>query len=225
MKRSFRGRKVRVGYGRFIALLSVVLSPWTVRADQVRMQNGDSYYGDVVSLDRETLVLESDILGTVRVPRIRVAGVAFGVKAKSAVAPPLNRTNQLFRNKPITGTNGPSDLSAAFRQLGSESNLVQQIQTQFLGDAGPEAKDKFNQLLGGLMSGKMNLTDLRTEARSAADQVRAVRKDLGDETGALVDGYLAILDSFLKETEPTGSVVTNIPSVPAKPKPAAEEEQ
>src|SRR5262249_27902034 len=147
----------------------------------------------VVSLDSETLVLQSDVLGPIRVPRSKIAGVTFGATPKPVGAPPAVRTNQ-FSQRSLTSTNSNSDLSVAFRQLGSDSNLVQQIQSEYLGDASPAAKDKFNQLMGGLMSGKLDLNGLRAEAKSAADQVRAVRKDLGEDEGAMIDGYLAILD-------------------------------
>lgn len=190
------------------------------------MQNGDSYFGNVVSLDSETLVLKSDVLGTVRLPRNKLAGVAFGVVAKSAAPATSIPSRQSPLRQPLASTNSSSELTAAFGQLGADSNLVQQIQAQFLGGAGAEANDKFNQLLGGLMSGKLNLNDLRAEAKSAADQVRAVRKDLGEDAGAMIDGYLAILDSFLKETAPaSGAVVTNSPSLSLRPKPTTPEDE
>src|SRR5262249_5067212 len=53
--------------------LVFLLSPCFVRADQVHMQNGDNYYGKIVSLDGDTLVLQSDVLGTIQVPRAKIA--------------------------------------------------------------------------------------------------------------------------------------------------------
>ena len=202
----------------FVVPLALILGTGAIHADQVHMRNGDNYYGTVVSLDGETLVLQSDVLGAIRVPRGRVAAVTFGATPKTVAAPLVVRTNQ-FSQRPLSSTNSNSDLSGAFRQLGADSNLVAQIQAQYLGDAPPEAKDKFNQLLGGLMSGKLDLNGLRTEAKSAADQVRAVRKDLGEDEGAIIDGYLAILDNFLKETAPSSpSGLTKSVPVPAQPK-------
>lgn len=226
MKKLLGRRQAR----RWFVALSVFLISFTaseaVRADQVRMRNGDSYFGNVVSLDNETLVLQSDVLGTLRLPRNKLVGVAFGVNAKTVAPVVVPAPNQPVPKPPLAATNEPSDIASAFRQLGANSNLVGQVQSQFLAGAGPEANAKFNQLLGGLASGKLNLNDLRAEAKSAADQVRAVRQDLGDDAGAMIDGYLAILDSFLKETAPSSGVAsTNLPSLSVKPKTTSPEEE
>jgi hypothetical protein len=224
MKRfiSPRASSVSVGFCLTVSVLVSFLSICIARSDQVHMQNGDNYFGKVMSLDGDTLVLQSDVLGTLRLPRAKIAGVSFVKVAPPPSSPSLIRTNQLARRQTLTSTNSSSEFAAAFRQLGADSNLVQQIQAAYLGDAGPEAKDKFNQLLGGLMSGKLDLNGLRAEAKSAADQVRSVRKDLGEDEASVVDGYLAILDSFLKETTPAGPAnITNDPTPSAKPRPSS----
>jgi hypothetical protein len=79
--------------------------------------------------------------------------------------------------------------------------LIQQVQRQFLAGAGPEANQKFNELLTGLVSGRITTDDLRGQAKAAADQMRAVRKELGDEAGGELDGYISILDNFVKEAD------------------------
>ena len=97
------------------------------------------------------------------------------------------------------------------------TNLIQQVQTQFLSEASPEAKDKFNELVGGLLSGKLTVNDIRAQAQAAADQVRAAKRDGGDNAGLALDGYLAILDQFLSETAPAGGSATNLSGqLPAK---------
>jgi len=57
------------------------------------------------------------------------------------------------------------------------------------------------------MSGELNLNDLRREAKSSADQLRELKRDLGSEAGDSIDAYLGVLDNFLKETaaEPTNA--------------------
>jgi hypothetical protein len=86
-------------------------------------------------------------------------------------------------------------------QLGSNSNIINQVQQQLLSGAGPEAQTKFNELIAGLLSGKLGVNELRTEARSTLDKARSARNELGEE-GSSLDSYLAILEGFLKETEP-----------------------
>jgi len=220
-----RDDQFRSGSTKVAVALAVYAAVCLARADQVHMQNGDNYYGKVLSLNADTLALQSDVLGTVHLPRSKVAAVTFGVTAKPTPALRTIQTNQLPQGPALSVSNSPSEISAAFRQLGANSNLLQLVQAQFLGDAGPEANNKFNQLLGGLISGKLNLNDIRAEAKSATDQVRALRKDLGDDAGPLIDGYLAILDGFLKETAPSAAALTNTaPAAPkSKPTPAEED--
>lgn len=178
-----------------------------LRADQVEMQNGDRYFGKVLSLDTNTVVLQSDVLGTVRLPRGKIAGVAFGVNATTN-ATRFATMNPQRRAPTAAQTNGATDLSASLPQLGTNTDFIRQIQSQFLADAGPEANNKFNEMAAGLMSGKLTVNDIRAEAKTASAQLKELKRDLGDDTGAL-DGYLTILENFLHETTPTASSVTN----------------
>ena len=183
----------------------------SVRADLIQMKNGDRYAGKVVSLNSVNLVLQSDVLGRVRLRRDQVATITLGPIPEKPLAASRRATSPT--NAAPTALNGMnSDLASLFRQLGGSTDVVQQVQKQFLNDAGPEANRQFNQLLSQVMSGKMNLAGLRAKAKQTADQARALRKDLGDQAGFALDGYLAILDDFLKETAPSP---TNAP--PAKP--------
>lgn len=202
-----------------------------VRADQVEMVNGDRYVGHVLSLGSNTLVVQSEVLGTVRLPRARIstitleshpAGSATNVSRLTSTAP---RSNNLPTISATTSTNVSPDFSAAMRQLNANSNVIQQVQQQFLAGAGPEAQAKFNDLVGGLLSGKIDVNNLRAQAKSTLEQARSARKELGEEGGMMMDGYLAILDSFLKETEPANAP-TNATAPAAKPRvknPVAEE--
>jgi hypothetical protein len=209
--------------GIFFICLPLCLVPHRLRADQVEMQNGDHYVGKVLSLNADTLLLQNEVLGTVRLPRGKVAAISFGAPAANT----LPATNALAY-APVLGSANVStntlDLSSAFRQLGANSNLIRQVQTQFLSGAGPEANAKFNELMTGLMTGTLNLNDLRAQAQSAAEQARAARKELGDDSGVAIDGYLSILDAFLKETQPPGAAHTNAPVVAPKRKPLIDQE-
>ena len=202
------------------AAVVLFVAPGRVRADQIEMQNGDHYVGHVLSVNTNLIVLQSDVLGTLRLPRAKVAAITLdGGSATNSPRLPLAANAQLLARSAAPTNTVPNNLSPAFRQLGANTNLIQQVQKQFLSGAGPEANDKFNELLGGLMSGKLSVDDIRAQAQSAADQLRALKREGGEEAGFATDAYLSILDHFLKETAPSGSS-TNAPSAAPKSAPA-----
>jgi hypothetical protein len=211
-----------------VAAVAMLLFAGTicVPADQVELQNGDRYVGHVLSLNTNTVVLESEVLGTLRLPRKRVAVITLGpVHATNSPALLSPRDAQLLA-PPAGSANATSQTSPALAGLGTSTNLIQQVQKQFLGSAGPEANAKFTELLGGLMSGKLDVEDIRAQAKSATEQLRALQRESGESAGVAANAYMAILDSFLKETAPPGSSATNAPapSTRAKPTPAPERE-
>lgn len=199
-----------------LSAMLVAVSPGVACADQVQMLNGDKYVGTVTSLTAETLVLHSEVLGTVRLPRAKVAAVFFGVAAGTNAL----GTRALLEEPSVGALRQTNPVlpqaSAELSQLTSHTNLLRQVQEHFLSGAGPEANAKFNELINGLSTGTLSMKDLRAQAQAAADQVRAARKELGDEAGGSLDTYLAILDSFLKESapaaSPTNSAVTTVPT-------------
>ncbi len=180
-----------------------------LRADQVEMQNGDRYAGKVVSMTDDTIVLQSDVLGKITLPRGKVANINLGTNAAAPVfGPPVALSTNQAKAPSLVLTNGNPDIAGALRHLGANTNFVNQIRKQFLSDAGPEANNKFDDLLGGLLSGKLDMNGLRTEAKSAADQIRTLKRQGGD-VGEPLDSYLAILDNFLKQTAPAAAPKTN----------------
>ncbi len=166
-----------------------------LRADQVQMRNGDRYAGKVVSMTGDTIVLQSDVLGRITLPRGKVANINLGA---GAAAPVARATNQA-RAASLVLTNANPDISAALHQLGANTNFIEQVRKQFLSQAGPEANNKFDEMVGGLMSGKFDMNGLRAEAKAAAGQIRAL-KGQGGDVGDALDSYLVILDNFLKQT-------------------------
>jgi hypothetical protein len=173
-------------------------------ADQVEMKNGDRYVGKVVSLNGDALVLQSDVLGSLRLPRAQVALISLGALSATNAASSPSSANAEVRKSSLTPTNAADDLSATLRQLGANTNLANQVRAQVLGGAGDEANQKFSEMLSGLMNGSITANDLRAQAKTAADQLRALKREYGDEAGSL-DGYLTILESFLKESESAGN--------------------
>ena len=99
-----------------------------------------------------------------------------------------------------------------FRGIRDQSNLVQQVEAQVLGSsASPEAANKFNELLDGLSTGKIDMSELRAQAQSAASQLQEYKKEMGPDAGEEIDGYLAILNNFLQETGQSNTT-TNSPA-------------
>ena len=179
--------------------------------------------GRVLSLSTNTVVLQSEVLGTLRLPRAKVAAITIGTGPATNSPPLRSPTNGQAPTASTTPVNTPPNLSPALPQLRANTNLIQQVQKQFLGGAGPEANAKFNELLGGLMSGSLSVDDIRAQAKSAAEQLRALKREGGEEAGFAADAYLAILDHFLKETAPSGSA-SNSAGPLQKPKPPRDQD-
>ncbi len=210
----------------FLGCAAVLLEllPLWAWADQVEMQNGDRYVGQVLSLNTNTLVLENEVLGTVRLPREKVALITLGSRPSVRAAPLPSPVPSQVGATSAARAGIATNPSPEFRKLAGHTNLIRQVQRQFLGDAGPEANQKFDELLSGLMSGTLTMDDLRAQAQSAADQLRALKSEGGEDAGFAADTYLAILDRFLKGSTPAGAQ-TNAPSRPpaSKPSPAPSE--
>jgi hypothetical protein len=188
-----------VGAGMVLILIAIP----GLRADVLEMQNGDRYSGKVISVTPDTVVLTNELLGKITVPRGKVMNLSFGtntIAPKVAVtpAPPVS-TNLSVITSAAAVANTNLNLSAAFRQLGADTNFVGQIRQQMLA-GNPEAVSKYNNLVNGLLSGQLSVGDIRQQAQSAAAQIRELKRELGPDAGDSLDGYLQILDSFIKET-------------------------
>jgi hypothetical protein len=183
-------------------ILILIVVP-ALRADVLEMQNGDRYSGKVISVTPDTVVLTNEMLGKITVLRGKVANLSIGTnavvpKVAAALAPPVS-TNLPAIAAPAAVVNTNLNLSAAFRQLGADTNFVGQIRQQMLA-GNPQAVSKYNELVNGLLSGQLSVGDIRQQAQSAAAQIREMKRELGPDAGDALDGYLQILDSFIKET-------------------------
>ena len=118
---------------------------------------------------------------------------------------------------PTGAANTNLDFSAALHNPGLGANSIRQIREQMLAGS-PEAAGKFDTMVNGLLTGSMSMDDLRREAKSSADQLRALKRDLGPEAAESLDGYLEVLDDFLKESETTAAP----PNAAAVPPPKAQ---
>jgi hypothetical protein len=213
---------VKIRHG-LCAAVCVFIGVAATRADEVQMQNGDRYFGKVVSMSADTVLLNSEMLGQIKVPRKLVSSLSFGTNpppvvsnlaAASLAAPVTGPTNALILTGPVKpatplgipvvpGTNAaPADFASAFQRLGSNTNFVAQIRDQMLA-GNPQATAKFDTMVSGLMDGSLSVSDLRQQAKSSADQIRALKQQLGPDADSSLDGYLQILDEFVKQTDDT----------------------
>ena len=202
----------------WMTLLACLAPGLPLRADQVVMQNGDTLNGTVLSVSTNALILQNENLGKVSLPRAKVANIVFGSGMAKVVSLPV----------PVPAaprTSSAPDLTSALHRIREQTNLIQQVQSQVLGSAGPGAIGKFNDLLDGLSTGKVDMNDLRAQALAAAEQLQSLKKDLGPGDSAEADSYLAILNDFLQETAPTsitansGNPSTNAPPAGARSTP------
>ncbi len=210
---------------------ALIVSAASIHADQLQMQNGDRYTGKVLSVTEDSVVVQSDVLGKVTLPRNKITSLTFGETKITNTAPSTPVAAAAPTITPNTATTNV-DLVAAFRNLGANTNFVQQIRQQMLAGS-PEGGQKYDELVSSLMSGQMDLAGLRKQAQSSIDQINELKQGLGPEAADSLDSYLTILQSFVNETAPAATQVkpiavppTNsvraVPSVPAVPaEPAA----
>jgi hypothetical protein len=176
------------------------------------MQNGDRYFGRVLSVSADTVVLESEVLGKINVPRKNVASLAFGTNTVATFSVPTNLPT-VASSTALANTN--LDLSATLRNPGADTNIIRQIREQMLAGS-PEAAGKYDEMVNGLLSGSLNVDDLRREARSDADQIRQLKRDLGPDADDALDGYLDVLDDFLKESDSAAAPTNAATASPQK---------
>lgn len=192
---------------RICSALSFCLFAISLQADSVVMQNGDRYNGKLLSVTSSNVFFQSDVLGTVKLSRSQVVSMAFGTNAPvNSVSATASTTNAPAKS------NTTDELSATLRQLGAYTNLIQKVQSQFLAAAGPEANEKFSQMLNDLTTGKMTIADLRAQAKAVADQLRSLQSEAGEDASGTADLYLSLLDRFLGDTGSAGKTTTNSPA-------------
>jgi hypothetical protein len=219
---------------------AVALAAFSLKADMIELINGDHYRGKVVSMDSNNVDFISEIQGRVHLPRNKVAQITFhevvarpvagtnapagsiilsGPSAAAPVVAPLvlsRGSNSAVTAPAGTGPASAEAVVAQMRKEGIQPQLINQVQEQIFGKASPEASQKFEEIMGGLMSGQISVQDLRGQARNAIQQARDAKRDLGGDAGEMLDGYIAILEKFVNETDPSTTA-----SAPATTPPAA----
>ena len=181
-------------------LLALLVAVCGARADVVVFENGDRLSGKVLTMSETELKLKNDIQGTVTLPREKIASIHF----KEATAGPAVGT------LPNAGN--------VLKQLegGDEtSRAIEQVQNDLLAGASPEAQQMYRDMVRDLMSGKLQLGDIRAQAESTLNELRSLEKELGDDTTSeLLDGYASILENFLKATPPASGAAPKSETAP-----------
>lgn len=228
---------------RFAAAALALAAVLPLKADVLELVNGDHYRGKVVGVDSNYVVFISEIQGQVHLPRNKVAQITFvevpprAVRTNAAiptapVAVPGGPAPIILSGPGATAAAAPivtappsanptgataDDVVAQMRKQGIQPQLINQVQEQIFGKASPEASQKFEEIMSGLMSGQISVQDLRKQAQTAIQQARDAKKDLGGDAGEMLDGYIGILEKFVNESAPSATATKPVPvaSVPA----------
>lgn len=220
----------------FTVLGFLIVSP--LNADVIQLDNGDTLNCKILSVTAKEVTIESDALGKVTLPREKVTAIVLGdslpkdkpkkpAGAKAADGKegetPLEIIERLapkdFGPKAVADLEknavpaaNPDDVIDQLRREGVDPALREALQLRLPGFTAPEVQTYFNDTVDGLITGRLNLKDIRKDAMNAHTQLKELRDDLGPDAAAL-DGYLGILEGFLKNTESVG----DIQDKPAKP--------
>jgi len=186
---------------------------FSLHADQLQMVNGDHYAGKILSLNSNSVVFESDVLGKVTLPREKIASMSFGTSAT-----PNSSTNRSVASRTVTTTNrlahASTDIATALRN-GTNSATIEQIRQQMLTGTTPEANQKYDELLGGLMSGKLSVDDIKSQAKTSIEQINKLKQESGPQADPMLDAYLEILQHFVNDAEPAAPAKPALPAPPA----------
>jgi hypothetical protein len=202
-------------------IASIGMLTLSANADVLQLINGDQYSGTVISMTTSNLQFQSEIQGLVKIPRDKVANITLrpvtqAVPGKSVTVQP---TAPNVLGRPATGVSGVPALASgatnapaandALKQLkaqgGVDPKMADDLQKQLMGSSDPAVTKMFNEMVGGLMNGKLSINDIKAQARSSINQIQAAKKDLGGDADAneVLDGYVGILEKFLSEAGET----------------------
>jgi hypothetical protein len=192
------------------------------KADVLELVNGDYYSGTVVSMSRTNIEFKSEMLGKMSLPRNKVQRITLQDPAGiSGPAHPAAASGAANATVVVPGTGGTAATAesanssspqrdAILRQMtkqGIDSDIMDQVRESMFDKPDPKVTSKFEDMMGGYMTGKLSVNDIRAQAQDAVAQIKAMQSD-GSDAAGMLDGYMTILQQFLDE------------SAPAKPKPA-----
>lgn len=150
------------------------LAPSRASADEIRLTNGDTLNGTVVSLNEQSLVLESANFGELTIARDKVGLIALGEE----------------------GLPSPTVIAPQAGSLGSAGGQLPSLQS-------PQIEGQLNQLFGEALGGK-SVPEMQDNIRSARKQLKELQDDFGEGPEAEALGaYLRIFDQFAPPREST----------------------
>jgi len=187
-------------FSAFVSIFALAIAA-VANAETVELLNGDIVHGKVLSLDAQVLKLQSESFGELSIKRETVATIHLhdrGLQSKQTKVPAK-------QPKPFNKVPTAEEVLQQLRTeggIGAEEMKAVQQKLPLL--AMPEVKSFVGERLSGLLSGRLNIGDIRKEAIDAVDQIKDLQKDLGPQASAL-NGYLSILENFIQQTEPESS--------------------
>lgn len=179
---------------KLICFLAACLLAGTVggqAADIVEMTNGDRYAGNVVSVTSSNVILQSEVQGRIVLPRAKVARLLMRETSATEIKP-----------APVAAasTNLPSVATLRGAQAGASVDASKKRIEALLGQADPSAAAEFNKMAAALMTGGLTEKDLKVQAQAALKQVEELKKQQGGTADETLEGYIAILKSFVGDS-------------------------
>lgn len=199
-------------------IVLIATSALSARCEILLLNNGDQYRGKVLGMNASNILFQSEVQGRVILPRNKVAQIilneaAVAKAATNAAVKPGAGAVVMAGPPTAAGSPAGDSVTDEMRKQGIDPKIINEIQGQIFGKASPQAAAKFDELMNGVITGRLGVQDIRAEAQKTISQVKAMKKDLGDDAGDLLDGYVAILEKFVADSEDSGNQVVT----PAKP--------
>jgi hypothetical protein len=184
--------------------------------DKVYLLNSDQLNGKVVSLNDKELILKSDTLGEIKIPREKIMTIHLGeVKIPYQMYPEPPTFNALPYPTLAPTTLQPSaekqrepGLEDIFKKLQNSKELsgnIEKLEGEFPLLMVPEVRKYFDDTVGGLITGEVSIESLRKQAIEARNQVKELEAELGPQGADALKPYMSILDKFIRESEKSPS--------------------
>lgn len=183
-----------------LGLVALIATSSAGIAESVQLRNGDVIQGQVVSLDGQNLVMKSDVLGELTIERSRVKNIHLGT-IPAPFPTPMGRVAEpqsVDQQEGNENTEPSAELSLPSLKPDNDSQLPNQLPKLLPLLENPDVQKHFQRNLQGILSGELNLEDIRKQARDARDLMRGYEEELGPNA-EIVEGYLDILDRFINE--------------------------